>query len=287
MYQATAVKVMIASPSDVATERQVIRDVVHEWNAVHSEDKGVVLMPVGWETHAQPVMGDRPQAIINKQVLAACDLLVAVFWTRLGSPTGPSPSGTVEEIDEHVKAGKQAMIYFSRAPVRPDSVDDAQYKALLEFRSRCQSRGLIETYDAPSEFREKLARQLAQTIIREYGNGADDEATAFAATQARRSQDPQAESLSEPARELLLPAAQDKNGVVMRLLTMTGLGIQTNERQFVDRRDPRSEARWDGAFRQLVELELLRDVGNKGEIFRLTDRGYEIADRLRGGAGAA
>ena len=287
MYRARVFKVMIASPGDVATERQLIRDVVHEWNAVHSEDKGVVLMPVGWETHAQPVMGDRPQVIINKQVLGACDLLVAVFWTRLGSPTGASSSGTVEEIDEHVKAGKQAMIYFSRAPVRPDSVDDVQYKALLAFRAECQKRGLTETYESLAEFREKFARQLAQLVIREYGSGADDEAPAFAAAQARRSQDPLVESLTESARELLFEAAQDKNGVVMRFRTMTGLGIQTNERQFIERGDPRSEARWDGAFRQLVTLDLLRDIGHKGEVFNVTDKGYEVADRLREGVGAA
>lgn len=30
-------KVMIASPGDVATERTIIRDVVYEWNFIHSE----------------------------------------------------------------------------------------------------------------------------------------------------------------------------------------------------------------------------------------------------------
>ena len=91
---------MIASPSDISSEREIVRDVLYEWNVVHSEDKKIVLMPVGWETHAHPAMGDRPQEIINKEVLAGCDLLVAVFWTRIGSPTGVSASGTVEEIDK-------------------------------------------------------------------------------------------------------------------------------------------------------------------------------------------
>ena len=51
----------------------------------------MILMPVGWDTHASPEMGDRAQAIINKQVLKNADLVVAAFWTRLGSPTGVSP----------------------------------------------------------------------------------------------------------------------------------------------------------------------------------------------------
>src|SRR5206468_6654815 len=104
-YTATVVKVMIASPSDVPQERRLARDVIEEWNAIHAEDRGIVLMPVGWETHSSPEMGDRPQAIINRQLLRNSDLLIAVFWTRLGSPTGAAQSGTVEEIEEHLGAG--------------------------------------------------------------------------------------------------------------------------------------------------------------------------------------
>ena len=48
----------------------MIRDIIHEWNSVHSEDKNVVLMPVGWDTHAKPEMGDRPQELLNRQILA-------------------------------------------------------------------------------------------------------------------------------------------------------------------------------------------------------------------------
>src|SRR6266542_3337212 len=122
-YRAKVVKVMIASPSDVGAERQVIRNVIQEWNNAHAEDKNIVLMPVGWESHSAPTLGGRPQAIINKQVLADCDLLIAVFWTKVGTPTGKAVSGTVEEIEEHVKAKKPAMIYFSAAPFPLDLVD--------------------------------------------------------------------------------------------------------------------------------------------------------------------
>lgn len=284
MYRARVAKVMIASPSDVAPERQAIRDVVHDWNAIHSEDKSLVLMPVTWETHAQPAMGDRAQSIINKQVLNGCDLLVAAFWTRIGSPTGTSQSGTVEEIEEHLKAGKPAMIYFSAAPVRLDSVDESQYKALRAFRNECQARGLIETYESLGEFRDKLARQLAQTVIREFGQGSEEEPEVFAEIQARRVRELTGLGLSVEARELLIQAALDKNGTVMRYRTMSGLGIQTNDRQFIERGDPRSEARWQAAFDQLRTFDLIRDVGHKGEVFTLTDRGYEVADALQSGA---
>ncbi len=95
-----------------------------------AKDRRTVLMPIGWETHSVPDTGDRPQAIINGQLLKGADLLVVMFWTRIGSPTGVAQSGTVEEIEEHIRTGKPAMIYFSSAPVRPDSIDNDQYAAL-------------------------------------------------------------------------------------------------------------------------------------------------------------
>ena len=67
-YPATVFRIMIASPSDVEAERKIIRDVIHQWNAMHSKATSLVLLPVGWETHSAPEMGDRPQEIINKQI---------------------------------------------------------------------------------------------------------------------------------------------------------------------------------------------------------------------------
>ena len=72
-------------------------------------------------------MEDRAQEVISRQLLKDCDLLVAAFWTRLGSRTGKSPSGTVEEIEEHLEAGKPAMIYFSSVPVEMGSADPEQW----------------------------------------------------------------------------------------------------------------------------------------------------------------
>jgi hypothetical protein len=164
MYRAKVFNVMLASPGDVATERRMARDAIHEWNSIHSESRSIVLMPVGWETHSSPLVGDRPQAIINEQVLLRSDLLVAIFWTRLGTATGEAASGTVEEIEKHIGCGRPAMLYFSAVPVIPDSVDFAQFRALQEFKNNIALRSLFETYESISEFKEKFSRQLAQVL---------------------------------------------------------------------------------------------------------------------------
>jgi hypothetical protein len=166
---AHVVKVMIASPTDVGSERQIIREVIGEWNAIHTEERRVVLIPLSWEKDASPIMGERAQAIVNRQLLRDADLLIAAFWTRLGSPTGTAASGTVEEIEEHLAARKPAMLYFSRKPARLDRVDPGQYKALTEFKESCKQRGLIEEYDDGKDLRAKLVRQLSQTLQKARG----------------------------------------------------------------------------------------------------------------------
>lgn len=158
-YKAEVFKVMIASPSDINEERNIVREVLSEWNAVNSETRKIVLLPIGWETHSSPEMGDRAQAIINKQ-LKDYDLLIGVFWTRIGTATGEYPSGSVEEISEHISMGKSAMLYFSSAPINPETLDASQYSELQKIKQLCVPNGLCGDYSNIIEFRLNLNREL-------------------------------------------------------------------------------------------------------------------------------
>jgi hypothetical protein len=274
-FTAKVYKVMIASPGDVPQERALVREVIHEWNSIHAEDKTLVLMPIAWETDSSPAMGGRAQAIVNKQVLKDCDLLVAVFWTRLGSPTGSSPSGTVEEIEEHLAAGKHAMIYFSSAPVRLESVDNQQYQDLMAFKQTCKERGLIEEYEDISEFRRKFSRQLAQTVLREFC----DETVAPSATKGFSPRTNEID-LSTSALELLLEAVKDRHGRILKLDSMGGTFISTNNRQFIEPGNVRLAAKWIAALDELASAYLIRDESFEGHVFSVTNAGYEMADLL-------
>lgn len=159
-YDARVFNVMIASPSDVKSEREIVRKVIYDWNAIHSEEKSMVLLPVGWESHTSPEMGDRAQAIINRQTVDKCDLLVGIFGTRLGTDTGKYPSGTIEEIENHIKSGKPAMVYFSNQLGDSGSFEAEQYTELMKWKKYYRNRGLCENYDSDSDFREKFSRQL-------------------------------------------------------------------------------------------------------------------------------
>jgi len=275
-YNATVINVMIACPSDVAVEKQLVKDSIQVWNSVNAEDKQIVLMPISWDTHSSPKMGERAQEIINEQVLEHCDLLVAIFWTRLGSPTGDSRSGTVEEIEKHVSTGKPVMIYFSSAPVRLDSVNDQQYKALQDFKHECEKKGLIETYETISEFSDKFSRQLAQTIIRYFAPNSLPSTDVRPAKASNRIPE-----LSNEAKLLLIEASEDSNGMVIKVATAGGTHVQAHGKQFVEMGNPRSEAKWIAAVKQLISHNLIEDRGYKGEVFAITNKGYEIADLIK------
>jgi hypothetical protein len=79
------VRVLIASPGDTVTERKLVREALEDWNSLHAENHGVMVLPLMWERDATPDMRDRPQGVINRQLVDSADMLIGIFWTRLGA----------------------------------------------------------------------------------------------------------------------------------------------------------------------------------------------------------
>jgi hypothetical protein len=87
--------------------------------------------------------------------------------------------------------------------------------------------------------------------------------------------------LSDDAQSLLLAAADDAQGLIMVSHYLGGSSVSAGSKEFAQEEDRRSVARWIAAVEQLYGLGLTRDMNGKGEIFELTHRGYEAADKLR------
>ena len=122
-FTATTYRVLIASPSDMTEEREAATMAINDWNVQHAAAEGIVLLPVKWETHARPESGVRPQGAINAQIVQTCDILIGMFWTKLGTDRGVAESGTVEEINQFVEQQKPALLYFSDRPTAPSGID--------------------------------------------------------------------------------------------------------------------------------------------------------------------
>src|SRR4051812_24579992 len=97
------IRVFLASPSDLATERQQARDEVARFNSTIGRLILCHIDLLGWEDTLPGYQ--RPQDIINKDV-DRCDLFVGILWRRFGSPTGQYSSGFEEEFRRATKRGK-------------------------------------------------------------------------------------------------------------------------------------------------------------------------------------
>ncbi len=155
------VKVFIASPSDVAEERNAAVDVILQWNACNSSDRGITIDPVRMETHAQTTLGGHPQDIVNGQLLGGCDLLIAIFWSRLGTRTPKAASGTVQEINEFIRKNgpKNVLLFFSDRPI-PANCDRTELARLKDFKEKMQKKALYIVFNNIDSFRGQLRQQL-------------------------------------------------------------------------------------------------------------------------------
>ena len=157
---------LIISPGDVDEERGAIADVLQRWNASVGMSMAIRVEPVRWETHVHPDLSGTPQAVINQQVVGDCDFGVAVFWTRLGTPTDEHQSGSVEEIERLLKDGKRVMLYRCLRAVPQDRLKDEEFKRLRSACDAFEKRGLLASYSEIAELREKVNKDLTLLLAR-------------------------------------------------------------------------------------------------------------------------
>ena len=157
-------RVLIASPGDVKAEREIVREEIYRWNSMHAVETKMALHPVGWETDATPDLRERGQAVINRQLVDNCDMLIGVFWTRLGTPTPEAESGTVEEIERAANEGKRCIVYFSDKETSPSDIDYKQYQRLEEYKQVLNKRGLTNSYKTLEEFKERVSRHITKAV---------------------------------------------------------------------------------------------------------------------------
>lgn len=90
---------------------------------------------------------------------------MALLWTRFGTPTDEYGSGTEEEIEIMLEAGKQVFVYFSDKPVPPTKHDYQEYGRVQAFRERYRDRGIYFTYSSDEEFSKIFFAHLSQHFL--------------------------------------------------------------------------------------------------------------------------
>ncbi|MFZ3577855.1 hypothetical protein [Virgibacillus sp. DJP39] len=164
--QITQYDLLISCPSDVEEELNIIKEVIETFNRSVGEANNASINPKHWSIDSYPESGSKPQELLNKQFVLQCDLAVAVFWTRFGTPTDDYGSGTEEEIESLIKEGKQVFLYFSDCQLNPSTIDSNQYKLVQDFRNKYKDRGIYATYSDVSEFKKSLSNHLYKYFLK-------------------------------------------------------------------------------------------------------------------------
>lgn len=153
--------IVVSCPSDMVGDREKIQDavaIVNEQNAhfcqMHFDIKH-------WQKDVLFGVGD-PQLIINNSIIKDADLVIALFGSRLGAPTARATSGTIEEIEEMIKAGKQVFVCFSEKDITITASDsEEKLKSILKVKEFQKNyKGLYITYETDKELKEKITNQL-------------------------------------------------------------------------------------------------------------------------------
>lgn len=159
MFQARVYNIMIGAPSDIKEEIEIARGVIHKWSSINSEKNRVVLLPLHWSENVYPSSGNHPQKIINEQIVSKSDLMICIFATRFGTKTDTSPSGTAEEIEEHIKSGRNVMVFFKeKSDIK--NIDIKQYEKLMYFKEKHKENMCFGTYSDENDFEKTLSDKL-------------------------------------------------------------------------------------------------------------------------------
>jgi hypothetical protein len=235
---AKVLSVFLASPGDVAEERDIVEEVVQEFNITWGRKLGVLLELIRWESWSFAHAGIDAQAVINEELPQDYDIFIGILWTRFGTPTGRAGSGTEEEFDAAFARYKQSpesvriMFYFSQEKELPKSEGDLQQLAsVLKFKAKLGEQGVLYAdYPNASEFeavfRVHLTRQIQAWIAAEASP--HDEG-------AHSPQEPKAEkSASQPPKVTSIGATPEDSAGMMDLMEVVLERVEVSTAAMLD-----------------------------------------------------
>lgn len=187
MNKVRIVNVVLCGPGDVERELEIARAVIDEWNERNFGTLNCGIKSAHWSTDAVPSMEARGQQVINWQLIDEADLVVALFWRRLGTPTGLYESGTAEEICRAQARGIDVMVYFSKIEDPRPIEDPDQWDRLQAFQAKALVAGFPWTFRSRKEFRERFAahldKKMPEILARKKRGGSKKTGTSIEQTQ--------------------------------------------------------------------------------------------------------
>jgi hypothetical protein len=158
-------RVILIAPDDVENELETIRVVAEQANQLRLKER---LILWNWRTDATPGMHlDGPQGLADQQMrISEADLVIAVFWTRLGTPVQTDESGTAHELRLAWESWKETRkptvwIYFCSRAVPQSALEEVdQFPRLRSFRRSLPTEQMCWEFDSVEELQRDFTKHL-------------------------------------------------------------------------------------------------------------------------------
>ncbi len=275
MYHSDVYNIMIGSPSDIQEEVDTAIKVINRWNYLNSESTNIILMPLHWSINTYPTSGTHPQKSINKQLVSKSDLMISIFGTKVGTPTDTEISGTVEEINEHLNADKDVMVFFKLSIEDISSIDVQQLQKIKEFKDSIKDRVLWCDFTSNEVF-EKILYEKIQLFVNDHWKNTQ----VFTPILPSRSGQLQ---LSDDEKQRLVEWTNEQNAESASFSFNRGYLYRLGYKQY-EVNEGRENAEWEDFFKRLRNADLIEiDRYNKEgrPIYKLTKAAYEYVDELK------
>ena len=278
MFQANVYKVMIGAPSDVESEVNVVREVIHKWNYINAASHNLVLLPSHWSIDTYPTLSHKPQKAIDKQLVDKSDMLICIFGSKIGTPTNDYISGTVEEIEEHRKDNRPVMVFFSKS-IDKSKTTPEQIGKLLSFQQEMYNLGLCAEFQDKDDLRKILTDKLALCVNDNFfGYGEHNHNMNNVLSPINIS------TLKQTDIDALKEWVESGREYAYLIDFLGGSSLIVLGRKQIAVKNAREKVKWNGFFERLLNIgfiEIYRYAKNSNKPeYRLKEAAYNFVDSL-------
>lgn len=268
---------MIGCPSDVKEEVIIAKEIIRSWSETNADLDKIVLLPLHWSTNSFPEMGKHPQKALDRQLVDRSDLLVCIFASKIGTATDTAESGSIEEIEEHVKHNKPVMLYF-RKNIDISTTSPENLSKLMDFKQRMKDKTLWWEYGDENEFKEVFNHHLQEFLNNRW---LKEKLTSIA--EDRNSQGNLNISFTAKELEMFYKWANSNDAIYMIVRDRTGLNVMMGSNNGYHFNRGKEEAELKDFMKRLLNkgyIQIKRVDKDNNPIYEVTKKGYDFTNTL-------
>ncbi len=161
------IHIVLASPSDLQEERQMIKELVASGNPLYMKNDICIDLRM-WENVPPGMNDDGPQGVIDDDLeISKADIFICLYWKRIGTKIkNENVAGTEHELnlalENFQKCHKPDIkVFFKEIQ---NQTDDSEFEEIMRIRERLQPQGLYTPFKSTDELK-RLVNQIIQAEV--------------------------------------------------------------------------------------------------------------------------